>query len=93
MKWKAFFIIFEGLSLKQIINIFFEGDGPTLVFHHSLKKRKDSLETRAELVVLLTYVKNQAILEPILLYQELKYKQTKEPGSEDCLWTHINTFL
>ena len=93
MKWKAFFIIFEGLSLKQIINIFFEGDGPTLVFHHSLKKRKDSLETRAELVVLLTYVKNQAILEPILLYQELKYKQTKEQGSEDCLWTHINTFL
>ena len=28
----------------------------------------DSLETLAELAVLLTYVENQAILEPILLY-------------------------
>ena len=31
------------------------------------KKRKDSLETHAEPAVLCVYVKNQAILEPILL--------------------------
>ena len=30
----------------------------------SHKKRKDSLETQAKLVVLRTYVENQAILEP-----------------------------
>ena len=30
MKWKAFFIIFEGLSLKQINNFFLEGESPTL---------------------------------------------------------------
>ena len=52
----------------------------------------DSLETRDELAVLLTY-QNQAILEPILLYGASKCKQTKEQGSEDCLWTHILTFL
>ena len=59
----------------------------------SHKKRKDSLETRAQLAVLRTYVENQAILEPILLYRTSKCKQTKEQGSEDCLWTHIFTFL
>ena len=30
MKYKAFFIIFEGLSLKQIKRIFLEGESPTL---------------------------------------------------------------
>ena len=60
-------------------------------FHHSYKKQ--SLETRAELVVLRTYVENKAILEPILLYWASKCKQTKEQGSEDCLWTHIFTFF
>ena len=55
--------------------------------------RTDRLKTRAELDVLRTYVENQAILEPILLYLASKYKQTKEQGSEDCLWTHIFTFL
>ena len=45
--------------------------------HHSHKKRKDSLETRTERAVLRAYVKNQAILEPILLYRVSKYKQTK----------------
>ena len=49
----------------------------------------DSLETRAER----TYVENQAILEPILLCRVSKCKQTKEQGSEDCLWTHIFTFF
>ena len=34
---------------------------------HSPKKRKDSLESPAELVALHTYVENQAILEPILI--------------------------
>ena len=62
-------------------------------FKHSHKKRKDRLETQAKLVVLHTYVENQAILEPILLYRTSKCKQTKEQGSEDCLWTHICTFL
>ena len=38
----------------------------------------DSLEIRAELVVLRTYVENQAILEPILLYRALKCKQIKD---------------
>ena len=53
----------------------------------------DSLETRAELAVLHTYVENQAIPEPILFYRASKCKQTKEQGSEDCLRTHIFTFL
>ena len=44
----------------------------------------DSMETRTELAVLLTYVENQAIIEPILLYHGSKCKQTKEQGSEDC---------
>ena len=60
---------------------------------HSNKKRKDSLETRTELAVLCAYVENQAILEPILLYRKSKCKQTKEQGSQDCLWAHIFTFL
>ena len=51
---------------------------------------RNSLETRAKLAVLRTYVENQAILEPILLYRASKCKQTKE---QDCLWTHIFTFL
>ena len=62
-------------------------------FKHSHKKRKGSLKTRADLAILHTYVENQAILEPILLYRASKCKQTKEQGSEDCLWTHIFTFL
>ena len=59
----------------------------------ALSQETDSLETRAELSVLGIYVENQAILEPILLYREWKCKQIKEEGSEDCLWTHIFTFL
>ena len=39
-----------------------------------------------------SYVENQAILEPILLYRASKCKQTKEQGSEDRLWAHIFTF-
>ena len=38
-------------------------------------------------------VERSAILEPTLLYRASKCKQTKEQGSEDCLWTHIFTFL
>ena len=53
----------------------------------------NSLEIRAKLAILPSYVENQAILEPILLYRTSKCKQTKEQGSEDCLWTHIFTFL
>ena len=55
--------------------------------------RTDSPETRAALAVLPTYVENQAIIEPILLYRVSECKQTKEQGSEDCLGTHILTFL
>ena len=33
MKLKAFFIIFEGLLLKQIIENFLEGESPTLIGH------------------------------------------------------------
>ena len=59
----------------------------------SIVIRTDGLGTRTELAVLRTYVENQAMLEPILLYRESKCKQTKQQGSEDCLWTHIVTFL
>ena len=46
-------------------------------FDHSHKKQKNNLETRAEWAVLHSYVENQAILEPILVYLASKYKQTK----------------
>ena len=42
--------------------------------NHRHKKQKDSLETRAELAVLCTYLEKQAILEPILLYRASKFK-------------------
>ena len=76
-------------SLKGILNCC----KLEIVFKHSHKKRKESLESRAELAVLRTYVENQAILEPILLYWRSKFKQIKEQGSENCLWTHMFTFL
>ena len=65
---------------------------------HSQMQQIDSVvfcitETRAEPAVLRTYVENQAILEPILLYRASKCKQTKEKGREDYLWTHIFTFF
>ena len=44
------------------------------MFKRSHKKRKDSLERRAELTVLRSYVENQAILEPILFYRASKHK-------------------
>ena len=47
-------------------------------FHHSQKKRKDSLETQAKGTVLRAYVENQTILELILLYRTLKYKQQQK---------------
>ena len=50
---------------------------------HSQKKRKD----------LHTFIENQAIRKSIPLYRAFKCKQTKEQDSEDCLWTHIFTFL
>ena len=46
----------------------------------SHNKRKDSLETRTQRAVLRTYVENQAILEPILLYCASKCKRTKRPS-------------
>ena len=64
-----------------------KGDIFLLVFslHHSHKKQKDSLETWVELVVLHSYVEDQDILEPILLYRASKCIQTKEHGCDDCL--------
>ena len=62
-------------------------------FQQSHKKRRNSLETHAKLAVLSTYTENQAMLEPIPFYLVSKCKQTKEQGSEDCLWTHIFTSL
>ena len=49
----------------------------SFLFNHSHKKRKDSLETRAERAVIHAYFENQAMLKPILLYRASKYKQTK----------------
>ena len=54
---------------------------------HSHKKRKDSLETRAELAVLRTYDENQAILECIFLYHASKCKQTKEQAAKTVYGT------
>ena len=51
-----------------------------VLFQYSHKKRKDSLEKRAERIDLRTYVENHAILEHILLYCASKCKQTKRPG-------------
>ena len=75
-------------SLKGILNCC----KLEIVFKHRHKKRKESLETRGELAVLRTYVENQAILEPILLYWGSKFKQIKEQGSKNCLWTHSLPF-
>ena len=55
------------------------------MWYRSQKKRKDSLEARAKLFVLRTYIEDQAILEPIPLYQASRCKQTKEQASEECL--------
>ena len=59
----------------------------------SLKKWKDTLETRTELAFLRSYVENQAILELILFYRVSNCKQTKNQDSKDCLWTSIFTLL
>ena len=80
------------VPLETPLSAFVSTNGSTL-WNHSNKKRKDSLETRAEQAVLWVYVENQAILEPIVLYPASKCKETKEQGSEDCLWPHIFTFL
>ena len=77
----------ESVFWQQIMNYVADA------VYHSLKKRKDCLEARAELPVLRSYVANQAIIEPIFLYRASERKQTNEQGSEDCLWTHIFTFL
>ena len=54
----------------------------------------DSLETRAELAVLRTYVENQAILEPIPLYRASKCKQTKAQGQRGLFMNpHFYLFI
>ena len=88
---KISFVKFFGKMGRALV-----ADLACVVVHHlkhSHKKQKDSLETRTELAVLRTYVENQAILEPILLYRASKCKETKEQGSEDCLRTHFFNVL
>ena len=64
------------------------------IFNHSHKKKKDSLETQAELAVLRSYVENQATLEPILLYRASKCKQTKELGKRGLFMDpYFNLFI
>ena len=63
------------------------------LYHHSHKKRKDSLETQAELAVLRSYVENQAILEPILLNRASKCKQTKGRAARTVYGPVFFTFL
>ena len=43
------------------------------------------METQAERAALRVVVKNQAMLEFILLYRALKYKQEKRPSYYGCL--------
>ena len=66
--------------IKIIVTIVDRNCTKNEVFHHSLKKRKDSIKTRAERAVLNVDVENQAILEPILLKRASKYKQPKKPA-------------
>ena len=68
-------------ELKRISNGQVNSNNQTN-FNHSHKKWKDSLETRAERVILRASVEKHAILEPILLYRASKYKQMKRPGYE-----------
>ena len=49
---------------------------------HSHRKWKDNLDTGAKQIALVAYVKNQAILETILLYRASNFKQTKKQGSK-----------
>ena len=67
---KISFVKFFGKMGRALV-----ADLACVVVHHlkhSHKKQKDSLETRTEL--LRTYVENQPILEPILLYRASKSK-------------------
>ena len=44
MKQKAFFIIFKGLSMKQIIQFFLEGEGLTLIeVEHSAASMQNAI--------------------------------------------------
>ena len=53
---------------------------------HSHKKRKDSLEARAELGVLRSYFEKQAMLEPTLRYRASKCKQTNQGAGQRGLF-------
>ena len=79
-------------SATHVVHDLFQNDEIEAVFL-ILVTRNGKIVWKRELAVLHTYVENQAILEPIFLYRASKCKQTKEQGSEDCLWTHIFTFL
>ena len=57
-------------ALDDELNIHFN----MVYLKHSKKKRKHSLETRAELSVQRTYVENQTVLDPILLFRASKRK-------------------
>ena len=77
---------FNKLSILWVFILYIPPTKP----NHSHKKRKDSLKTLAELAALRSYIENQTLLERILLYWASKCKQTKEQGSENCLWTNID---
>ena len=62
-------------------------------FNHIHKKRKDSLETRAEPAVLCAYVEKQAFLEPILLYRASKCKQIQTQCSRTVYGPTFFPFL
>ena len=54
-------------------------------FFVPFSSRSYTADLNSEVRPLRTYVENQAILEPILLYRTSKCIKTKEQGSEDCL--------
>ena len=66
---------------------------PPPLSNHSHKKRNFSLQTRAKLAVLRTYVENQAMLEPALLYRASKCKQNKVAKRRAARTVHGLIFL
>ena len=100
MRFRRLTFNFEGLSSEKHFlcrnkeipnNIKYSKLGEKFI--RSQSQETGSLETRAKLAVLPTYVKNQTILQPILFYRASKCKQTKELSNEGCLWTHSYLFI
>ena len=77
------FHICDIVILLRLLFVFTKGS--CIYWNHSHKKQKDSLEARAKLAVLQTYVENQAILEPILPHRA---QNVNKPKSR-AVRTHI----